>query len=61
MSYEPGSTQCRGLITAKDNLLSAMNALNKIDNIDHIHMKLKEIYRELDEIHESRKVIENEI
>ncbi len=61
MSYEPGSTQCRGLIAAKDNLLSAMNSLNKIENIDHIQLKLKEIYRELDEIHEGRKIIENEL
>ncbi len=61
MPYEPGSTQCRGLIAAKENLISAMNSLNKIENIDHIHCKLKEIYKELDDIHEGRKIIENEI
>ncbi len=61
MPYEPGSTQCRALISAKDNLLEAMNSLGKIENIAHIQIQLKEIYRELDEIHEDRMVIENEI
>ena len=61
MPYEPGSTQCRGLIAAKENLLSAMNSLSKIENIEHIQAQLKEIYKELDQIHEGRKVIENEL
>ncbi len=60
MPYEPGSTQCRGLIAAKENLLSAMNSLNKIENIEHLQLKLKEIYKEIDEIHEGRKILENE-
>ena len=61
MSYEPGSPQCLGLIAAKDSLLSAMHSLSKISNIEHIRQQLKEIYKELDEIHEGRKVIENEL
>ncbi len=61
MPYEPGSSQCLGLIAAKENLLSAMNSLNKVQNTDQIQMKLKEIYKELDEIHDGRKLIENEL
>ncbi len=61
MPYEPGSTQCRGLIAAKESLLTAMSSLNKIENIDHIHSQLKEIYKELDEMHEGRKILENEV
>ena len=59
MPYEPGSTQCRGLIAAKESLLIAMSSLNNIENIDQIISRLKEIYKELDEIHEGRRVIEN--
>ena len=59
MSYEPGSTECLALISAKENLLSAINSLNKIQNIEHIQIQLKNIYKELDEIHEGRRVIEN--
>ena len=61
MSYEPGSPECRALISAKENLLAAMGSLSKIEKIDHIHSQLKEIYKELDEIHDGRKIIENEI
>ncbi len=61
MPYEPGSVQCRGLITAKENLLNAMNSLNKIEKIDHIQIQLRQIYKELEEIHEGRKVIEREL
>ena len=61
MPYEPGSTECRGLIAAKESLLTAMSSLNRIENTDHIKNQLKEIYKELDMIHEGRKVIENEV
>ena len=60
MSYEPGSPECRSLIAAKESLLTAITSLNKIEKIDHIHLQLKAIYKELDEIHEGRKLIENE-
>ncbi len=60
MTYEPGSKQCRGLIGAKESLLVAMRSLKEIDNIEHINLQLKNIYKELDEIHEGRKVLENE-
>ena len=61
MPYEPGSTQCLGLIAAKESLLKAMTSLHNIENIAHIHSQLKAIYKELDEIHEGRKIIENEV
>ena len=61
MPYEPGSTQCLGLISAKENILSALTALNKVEKLDHIRSQLREIYKELDKIHEGRKIIENEI
>ena len=61
MTYEPGSKQCLGLISAKENILNAINSLNKVDKIEHIDSQLKSIYKELDVIHEGRKIIENEI
>ena len=61
MPYEPGSTQCLGLIAAKDSILSAMNSLSRIEKVDHIKEQLKTIYSDLDRLHEARKVIENEV
>ena len=57
-TYEPGSRECRNLIEAKENLISAMNSLNSIKGIDHIQTKLKEMYNELEEMHEQRRVKE---
>ena len=61
MPYEPGSSQCRTLISAKENIINAMSGLTKIEGMDNINERLKEIYKELDQIHESRKVLEKEI
>ena len=55
MSSEAGSTQCRGLIEAKDSLLKAMNSLGSIENLDHIQKILRDVYNELELLHESRR------
>ena len=41
MSFEAGSTECRGLIEAKESIIKAMNSLGSIENLDHIQRKLK--------------------
>ena len=59
MSYEAGSTECRGLIEAKDNLIKTMNSLSAIENHDHIQRTLRDIYNELEQLHESRRIKES--
>ena len=59
MSSEAGSTQCRGLIEAKESLINAMNSLGATDNSDHIQKRLREIYNELEQMHESRRIKES--
>tara|TARA_Y100001968_G_scaffold308880_1_gene328165 strand:+ start:202 stop:393 length:192 start_codon:yes stop_codon:yes gene_type:complete len=59
MSYEAGSTECRGLIEAKESLIKAMNSLGAIENLDHIQKTLREIYNELEQLHESRRIEES--
>ncbi|WP_269624607.1 hypothetical protein [Prochlorococcus marinus] len=59
MSSEAGSTQCRGLIEAKENLIKAMNSLRALENLDHIQEKLREVYNELEQLHESRRIKES--
>ena len=58
MSYEPGSLECRLLIDAKENLLNAMKSLAKIKDIDSIKDQLLNIYNELEEMHENRRIEE---
>ena len=59
MSSEAGSTQCRGLIEAKESLLKAMNSLGAIKNLDHIQKTLLDVYNELEQLHESRRIKES--
>ena len=59
MSYEAGSTECLGLIEAKESLIKAMNSLGSINDIDHIQKTLREIYNELERLHESRRIQES--
>ncbi len=59
MSSEAGSTQCRGLIEAKESLINAMNSLGAIENSDHIQKTLREVYNELEQLHESRRIKES--
>ena len=59
MSSEAGSTQCRGLIEAKESLINAMNSLGAIENSDHIKKTLRNIYNELEQLHDSRRIKES--
>ena len=59
MSSEAGSTQCRGLIEAKECLIKAMNSLGAIENSDHIQKTLRDVYNELEKLHESRRIKES--
>ena len=59
MSSEAGSTECRGLIEAKESIIKAMNSLGAIQNLDHIQNTLRDIYNELEQLHESRRIQES--
>ena len=59
MSSEAGSPQCRGLIEAKDSLIRAMNSLGAVENLEHIQKNLREIYTELEKVHETRRIKES--
>ena len=58
MPYEAGSKECRHLIEAKESLLSAMESLTKINSTDILQIQIKDIYNELEMMHDKRKKIE---
>ena len=60
MSYESGSLECRRLVETKENLIQIMQALDRLKDVDHLKDKLKEIYKEIEEMHDKRRVLENE-
>ena len=60
MSNEAGSRECRNLIDAKENLIKIMQSLSSINNTENIQTQLREIYNELEDMHELRRKVENE-
>ena len=59
MSYEAGSKECRHLIEAKESLLSAMDSLSNINSTEILQIQIKDIYNELENMHDNRKKIES--
>ena len=59
MSYEAGSKECRLLIDAKENLLSAMDSLSEISSTENLQLQLKDIYKTLENMHDKRRKIES--
>jgi len=59
MSSEAGSTQCRALIEAKESLIKAMNSLGAIEDSDYLQKRLLDVYNELEQLHESRRIKES--
>ncbi len=59
MSYEAGSKECRNLIDAKENLLSAMECLSEIKDTENLQLQLKEIYNTLESMHDNRRDLES--
>ena len=55
MSYEAGSKECSHQIEEKESILTAMDALSKINSTDLIQIQIKEIYNKLEQMHDNRK------
>lgn len=52
MPYEPGSPECRVLITCKGQIETMLLSLEKIDNSQHIRDQLVSVYNQLEGLHE---------
>jgi hypothetical protein len=52
MPYEPGSPECRILISCKAQIESMLNNLARIDNTSHIRDQLISVHNQLEGLHE---------
>ena len=59
MVYEAGSIECRNLIDAKENLLTAMERLSEIKDTENLQFQIKDIYNTLEKMHDNRRDIES--
>ena len=56
MIYEPGTMECRILIDAKDKLMDMQINLSTLDGTGEIVQQLKEIYEDLEYMHENVRI-----
>ncbi len=61
MAYESGSLECRRLIETKENLIKIMKTMESFKETNDINIKLKEIYSEIEKMHQNRIDIELKI
>ena len=58
MPYEPGSPECRVLISCKSQIESMLLALDRLDNSQHIREQLVAVHNQLEGLHAlHRKVV----
>jgi hypothetical protein len=52
MPYEPGSPECRVLISCKSQIEAMLLALSRIENSEHIRNQLVSVHNQLEGLHE---------
>ncbi len=52
MPYEPGSPECRVLISCKSQIETMLLALSRIENSEHIRDQLVSVHNQLEGLHE---------
>jgi len=58
MPYEPGSPECRVLISCKTQIESMLLSLHRLDNSQHIRDQLVSVHNQLEGLHAlQRKVV----
>ena len=56
MRYEPGSIDCHVFLECKEQIERMLLRLHKVENTEHISDQLQPIYKEIEGMHELKKV-----
>ena len=55
MSYEPGSGECRALISSKEQIETMLLSLGKLEGTTEIIRQLREVHLQLEHLHDKRR------
>lgn len=55
MTYEPGTTDCRMLIEAKEHIQGALRSLSELPRTEHIRLQLVSVYKQLEGMHDLKR------
>ena len=56
MQYEPGTIDCHVFLECKEQIEKMLVRLYKLDNTDHICSQLQSVYKQIEGMHELKKV-----
>ena len=55
MSYEPGTGECRALISSKEQIETMLLSLGKLEGTTEILRQLREVHVQLEHLHDRRR------
>ena len=55
MSYEPGTNECRVLISSKEQIEMMLLSLSKLEGTESLLLQLREVHSQLEELHDQRR------
>ena len=61
MQYEPGTIDCHVFLECKEQIEKMLLRLHKVDNTEHICDQLQAIYKQIEGMHELKKVKQKKI
>lgn len=59
MSYEPGTGECRVLISSKEQIETMLLSLSKLEGTTDILRQLREVHGQLEILHDQRRGTSN--
>jgi len=55
MSYEPGTNECRVLISSKEQIEMMLLNLSKLEGTESLLQQLREVHGQLEQLHDLRR------
>jgi len=55
MAYEPGTSECRVLISSKLQIETMLLELSKLEGTDLILQQLRQVHNQLEDLHDLRR------
>ena len=55
MSYEPGTNECRVLISSKEQIEMMLLNLSKLEGTESLLLQLREVHGQLEQLHDIRR------
>ena len=55
MSYEPGTNECRVLISSKEQIEMMLLSLSRLEGTESLLLQLRDVHSQLEKLHDQRR------